>query len=100
MNIIDDKKQIEKLLKQKALKPFELAMFEKTNTVDKDNHRFVKEHIYNVKDKDFETLQEIVVIRIQNLERTNDEYLIDDCKYAMGNAGELICVFILKKKAA
>lgn len=100
MNIIDNKKEIQKLLKQKSLSVAELVMFEKTNIVDLLNKKFVKEFIYNVKEKDFEVLQEIVITRLQNLERLYEDYEADDCKYAIGNAGELICVFILKKKAA
>ena len=98
MNVIDNSKEIKKLLKQKALIATDLLKFEKTDVVDYGIHKHVKEIVYNVAKKDFEVIQEIIIQRLQNLERLHEKYQADDCKYALGNAGELICVFILKKK--
>jgi hypothetical protein len=85
------------LLAMKTIRPEELKRFEKANVVDEGDLRYIKEAVYNVKQKQPKEIEDAVIQRIANLERIHDGYALEDYKYVMGSAGELICMFIFKK---
>lgn len=83
------------ILAMKTLSPEELEMFAKTKIVNDENGlRYVKEEIYNLREKGNKQIEEIVTQRIADVERIQ-EMQLHDYKFAMGSVGQLIMVIIL-----
>lgn len=87
------------VLAMKTARPEDLERFKKTNVVDEGDFRYVKESIYDVRNKQSKQIEDIVNQRVEDLERIHDVYEMQDYKFAMGPAGELIFVLTFKKKA-
>lgn len=85
------------IIAMKTIRPEELKRFEKANIIDEGNLRYIKEAVYGVRGKQPKEIEDTIIQRIANLDRIHEGYEMDDYKYLIGQAGELICMFVYKK---